>query len=140
MQLCLTSPSRKPRNDFKKPDNDIQIGKFYYDMEYDKALIESSFASQYHIRLRQEPDITLAEFFSLLSGLNEETALGRVVAIRMEKNPDVIRKFGDWEKKVRADWAQFKQKHFSQNPNLSCHGAGGETAQDYFKKMFGKAH
>lgn len=98
-------------------------------------LIEASFASQYGVRLRQEPDISLAEFLSLLSGLLGETPLGRVVAIRMEKNPDVIKRFGEWERKVRREWARFKSGRLGGRVQGV---ADGRTAQEVFKQLFGR--
>jgi len=127
-----------PRSDFGKQPDSNQGSQFYYDLEYDRALIEASFASQYGIRLRQEPNITLAEFMSLLSGLAGETPLGRVVAIRMEKDPKIIKKFRDWERRVRAEWAQFKAYHFGQNAHEVHDASNGKTAQDVFKELFGR--
>ena len=135
----MTSTLRKRKSgfDFAKPQADARDTKAYYDLEYDKALIEASFASQYGIRLRQEPDITLSEFINLLSGLAGDTPLGRVVAVRMEKSPDVIKKFGDWEKGVRRDWAQFKAEHFGGHNKEAAPVADGMTAQEIFKQLFG---
>jgi hypothetical protein len=109
-------------------------------LNHDKALIEASFAAQYGIRLRQEENISLAEFFNLLSGLCGETPLGRVVAIRMEKNPKVIKGFGRWEKKVRADWVRFASKHLYGDSYQVGHTVAeeGTTAQDVFKELFAK--
>ena len=101
-------------------------------------MIEASFASQYGIRLRQEPNIALAEFLSLLSGLAGETPLGRVVAIRMEKDPNVIKKFGDWERRVRAEWAQFKARHFDQNTYEAHDTTNSKTAQEVFRELFAR--
>jgi len=75
---------------------------------------------------------------SLLSGLAGETPLGRVVAIRMEKDPKVIKKFGDWERRTRTEWAQFKTQHFGQKPHEVHDASNGKTAQDVFKELFGK--
>jgi len=108
-------------------------------LKYDEALIESSFATQYGLRLRQEPNISLAEFLNLLSGLCGETPLGRVVAIRMEKDPKIISKFGAWEKKIRADWTRFKSRHakYGYDQNQSISAVKEKRAQDVFKELFG---
>ena len=137
---CLTSTLRKRKSgfDFAKPQVNAHDTKAYYDLEYDRALIEASFASQYGIRLRQEPDITLSEFINLLSGLAGETPLGRVVAVRMEKSPEVIKKFGDWEKGVRRDWARFKAGHIGNERKVAADEASGKTAQEIFKQLFGR--
>ena len=54
--------------------------------------------------------ITYTEFNQLLVGLNEETALGRVVQIRAEKDNKKIREMTNHEKKIRSDWQEFKRK------------------------------
>ena len=60
---------------------------------------------QYGIRLSKE-DIAFGEFCRLLKGLAPDTPLGRVVAVRAEKNPDVIKGFGPYEKKLRKEWRE----------------------------------
>ena len=75
---------------------------------------------------------------SLLAGLAGETPLGRVVAVRMEKDPNIIKKFGDWERRVRVEWAQFKAQHFDQGLHKVHDVANGKTAQDVFKELFVK--
>ena len=98
---------RKQNHDFKKLRNNDPC----YDPDFDADLIEASFASQYGIRLRQEPDITYAEWARLLSGLMPETPLGRVVQIRVEKDPKVLKQYTEYERKIRSDWAKFKSVH-----------------------------
>ena len=100
---------RKQKPDFEK--RDFNYSEWFYDQEFDKDLIEASFASQYGIRFRQEPDISYAEYSRLLSGLLPETPFGRVVQIRMEKDHKTIQKMSAHEKKIRNDWAVFKSKN-----------------------------
>ena len=45
-----------------------------------------------------------SEFCSLLSGIMPETPLGRVVSIRAEKDPKIIKNFTKEQKKIRNDW------------------------------------
>jgi len=78
----------------------------FYDMVFDRALIEASFAMQYGIRLAKE-DVAFGEFCRLLSGLMADTPLGRVVAIRAEKSAEKIKGFGDYERGVRRKWRKF---------------------------------
>ena len=123
-----TSLLRKQRSDFKKP----RTSEHFYDPEFDKDLIESSLATQYGIRLRQEPDISYAEWARLVSGLMPETPLGRVVQIRMERDPKVIAKFGEYERRVRADWNHFK--HSKQTPEEAQQSI--EQLQNMLKNLF----
>lgn len=87
-------------NDFKTK----QKNKSYYDLYDDYGLIEASFAQQYGIRLRNENNMTWDEFTTLLSGINGETPLGAVVAIRSEKDPKKIKNFTPEQKKIYRDW------------------------------------
>ena len=120
--------TRKWRNDFQKNNN----YESYYDLFEDFSLIESSFAQQYQIRLRREiQDMSWGAFISYLSGLNGDTPLGIVVRIRSEKDPAIIKKFNEHEKKIRNDW-------LSKNMN----GAKKISKEDYehvlkhFQEMF----
>lgn len=100
--------TKKWRNDFKTSNNyDV-----YYDMFEDFDAIESSFAEQYGIRLRKDlKTMSYGEFCSYISGLNGETALGHLVRIRSEKDPEIIKKFTSTEKKIRSEW---NSKHIKQ--------------------------
>ena len=44
------------------------------------------------------------EFCSLLAGIGPETALGRIVSIRMEEDADVIKNFTPEMRKERSRW------------------------------------
>lgn len=44
------------------------------------------------------------EFRSLLIGIDPNTPLGRVVQIRAETDPEVIRAFTPGQKKIHDDW------------------------------------
>jgi hypothetical protein len=120
---------RKQRHDFKKRSSNTD---HWYDPEFDKDLIEASFATQYGIRLRQEPDISYPEWARLLSGLMPETPLGKVVQIRMEKDPKILRNYGSYEKQVRSDWALFKASKKTKAENH----ADIVALQEMLKKLF----
>ena len=66
-------------------------------------MIESSFFQQYGIRLRTV-SLEWDEFLNLLSGLLPETPLGKVVAIRTEKNPEILKNYTPEQKKIRNEW------------------------------------
>ena len=81
-------------------------------------MIEASFAQQYGIRLRREDDMVWDEFVTLLCGINGDTPLGRVVSIRSEKDPKVIKGFSTSEKKIRHDWIQKHRKVDTSRENI----------------------
>lgn len=77
----------------------------FYDIFEDWDLIESSFAQQYNIRLRKEiSGMSWGEFTSYLSGLNGDTALGNIIRIRSENNPEMLKNFTQEERKIRSKW------------------------------------
>lgn len=77
-----------------------------YDLISDFDLIASSFLSQYGIRLYSTDieGMRWIEFKALLSGLNPDTPLGRVVSIRLEEDPEIIRAFTPEQKRMRSAW------------------------------------
>lgn len=114
---------RKWRNDFQSNNES------YYDLIDDFDLIESSFAQQYGIRLRNEINtMKWGEFSSLLSGINGDTALGNIVRIRSEKDPKVIKNFSKHEKEIRSKWVNKNAKEVSQE--------NYKQAMENFKNMF----
>lgn len=88
------------KNDFKNPKKNNS----FYDIYEDWALIESSFTTQYGIRLRSEPEMCWDEFITLLSGLLPDTPLGKIVAIRSEDDKDTLKHFTPEQRKIRLDW------------------------------------
>ena len=70
----------------------------------DYDLIEASFLSQYGIRLKTT-ELQFDEFLNLTSCLMPESPLGQIVAIRSEKDAEVISKFNDSQKAIHREWA-----------------------------------
>lgn len=95
---------RKWKNHFVNPNNNEDP---FYDMFEDWALIESSFAQQYGIRLRRE-EMSWDEFCTLLSGLKPDTPLGSIVSIRSETDKDILKHFTKEQHRIRNEW---KRKH-----------------------------
>ena len=59
-------------------------------------------------------DVTWAEFVALLSGLDPNTALGRVVAIRAEEDKDMLKAFTSEQRKIRSEYRRKAAKKVSQ--------------------------
>lgn len=77
----------------------------YYDIIDDFGLIIASFQSQYGIRLSRELDtMKFDEFKDLLAGIDPKTPLGRIVSIRAENDPEILKHFGHEEKRIRREW------------------------------------
>jgi len=69
----------------------------------DWDLIEASFAQQYGIRLRREA-MSWNEFCTLLSGINHDTPLGNIVAIRSENDPERLKQFSPTQNRIRREY------------------------------------
>lgn len=102
----------------------------YYDLFDDWGLIESSFLKQYGIRLRSVNDMPWNEFCSYLSGLMEDTPLGRMVTIRSETDKETLKHFSKEQKKIRADWQRRKANQ------VDTSSKSYEEVIEGFKKMF----
>lgn len=101
----------------------------------DWGLIEASFAQQYGIRLRRE-ELQWSEFTALLSGLNEKTPLGKIVAIRSETDGEMLKHFSKEQRKIRNDWlVRLAKKRAEENPE-SVRSEIMEI-QNIFKQAFG---
>ncbi len=85
--------------------DDFSNNESYYDIIEDYKYIEPSFAEQYHIRLR-ETKMKWSEYIRLVSSLKPETTLGRIIAIRSEKNPEVLKKFNQDQRRIRHEWQE----------------------------------
>jgi hypothetical protein len=73
------------------------------------------------------------EFKTLLTGLNPDTALGRVVAIRSETNKDVLKEFTPDMRRMRNEWINRNAK----NKSLSERDAFVEEMRKAFIAMAG---
>ena len=104
---------RRRRNDFKTPQRNSEA---WYDLFEDWDLIVSSFAEQYNIRLRQElSSMPYAEFCALRSGISSETAIGRIVSIRSEKNKERLKYFTPEERRIRSEWQKRRTVNMSES-------------------------
>ena len=54
------------------------------------------------------------EFAALLTGIGPETALGRVVAIRSETDPDILKHYTPEQRRIRDSWLARKKPDASQ--------------------------
>ena len=79
-------------------------------------MIVSSFLSQYGLRIRTKEfeTVTWDEFRALIAGLSPETALGRVVAIRSEKDKDIIKQFTMDQRRIYDDWRNREVKEMGE--------------------------
>ena len=101
----------------------------YYDLNDDWSLIVSSFLTQYGIRLSSDlATMSWQEFSYLTEGLSGDTPLGRIIAIRAEQDPDVIKEFTPHQKQIRNE---YRRKMALKKPTKEV-----EDAYEGFKKAF----
>lgn len=125
----LNVPRRKRKKfDFAKG----KVNK-WYDLIEDWDLIESSFAMQYNIRLRNEPDMSWSEFCSLLKGIMPETPLGQIVSIRSEEDKDMLKNFTADQHKIRNEWRDKQVENMTDEEKEEQI----QELQELFAKMFG---
>lgn len=87
----------------------------------DYDLIVSSFQTQYGLRLSKEiHEMPWEEFRQMLSGLGPETPLGRIVSIRSEKDPDVLKHFTKEQQKIRREWSARSVKQVSKKEMIEA--------------------
>lgn len=87
-----------------------------YDMEFDAVLIEQSIATQYGILPKDQAELPYDEWAKLVSGLMDNTPLGKVVETRGETDQKVIAQMNSWQRKIRADWQAFLAEKAKRQP------------------------
>lgn len=79
------------------------------------------------------------EFAYMLSGLNADTPLGKIVSIRAETDPEVLKGFTKEQRRIRSDYQKKLAKQKSQNEvnnalddlkNAFIRLAGGNTNEE----------
>lgn len=58
------------------------------------------------------------DWVKLVSGLMDDTPLGRVVAVRSEDNPDVLKGFTPAQHRIRSEWRDFQAKRQAQTMSM----------------------
>lgn len=107
----------------------------WYDLREDWALVESSIASQYGIRLRQASDMPWSEFSSLITGLLPETPLGAIIKIRSEDDPAMLKRFNKDQIEIRNKWRD--RQAFKQLDNPKVLKQSMDNLSMMLKNMFG---
>lgn len=126
---------RSLKPDFASPS---RTSNDWYDLREDWALIESSIAAQYGIRLRQASDMPWSEFSNLVTGLLPETPLGSIVQIRSEDDPDMLKKFTADQLAIRNKWRDRQALKQLDNPEVLKQSMDNLSAM--LKSMFGEGN
>lgn len=129
----------KRREKTKIPVGVSSSDEYWYDLNdpYDFDLIEASFQQQYGIDIVQYPgqeDMTWRKFKILLSGLLPETPLGKIVQIRSENDPDVLKGYTMQQHAIRNKWRRKKQEDLYGIPPKEQSYAVLRALMDAYKK------
>ncbi len=57
-----------------------------------------------------QEDLSWADWSQLVAGLMEDTPLGRIVAIRLEDDPEVLQRYTPEQRRIRNAWRQRQAK------------------------------
>lgn len=77
-----------------------------------------------------------SEFKVLLSGLMSYTPLGKIISIRSEDNPDIIRNFSKNEINIRNKWRYKQAKKVTETMSIEEMNKQVELLQKAFKETF----
>ena len=105
----------------------------WYDLEYDKNLIAQSIAKQYHILPSEQEELRYCDWLLMVGALMEDTPLGQTVLIRKEENREHLKRFTQYEHRIRNEWRNFRAK---QKLNENGEKKAPEDFAVYFEKMF----
>lgn len=74
----------------------------------------ASFRAQYGIRLATDlPTMKWREFAAYMAGLDGKSPLGRIISIRAEEDPEILRQFTPDQNRIRNAWRTKKAKKVS---------------------------
>lgn len=76
-------------------------------MDYDRVLIEQSVAKQYGVLPSKQENLHYSDWSKMVSGLMDDTPLGRVVGVRCEIDKDIIKNYTPEQRAVRDEWSRF---------------------------------
>ena len=78
-------------------------------------LIEQSIAKQYGVLPSEQENLHYSDWAKMVGGLMDDTPLGRIVAIRAEKDHDTLRRMTPDQRRIRSEWAAFQARKNGMN-------------------------
>jgi len=85
-------------------------------VDYDRVLIEQSIAKQYGVLPSAQGDLRYSDWAKMVSGLMDDTPLGRVVGTRMEQDREILKHYTPEQRRIRSEWTQFCAQKRAQQP------------------------
>ena len=105
-------------------------------MEYDRILIEQSIAKQYGVFPSDQGSLHYSDWSKMVSGLMDDTPLGRIVMIRSEKDAERIKTFSPEQKRIQAEWKKFRAAN-AQKVDAESYGAQMRALEGMFAALSG---
>jgi len=68
----------------------------------------------------------------------DDTPLGRVVAVRSERDREKIKLFSPWQRKIRAEWRAFQVEHIAARVDKKEWNKQMAALERMMAKAFGK--
>lgn len=100
-------------------------------------LIEQSIAAQYGVLPAAQGELPWEEWAELVSGLMDNTPLGRVVAVRAERDPKAVAKMPPWQKRIRSEWRRFQAQQAVRTADPAQLRREMLSLQNAMAKLFG---
>ena len=97
-------------------------------------MITISISQQYHILPSEQEVLHFADWYKLVAGLTGDSPLGHIVRIRSESDSKKIKRFGDYEKRIRSKWLAFRTK----TPNKVWTEQDKRRVAEHFEKLFSR--
>ncbi len=128
----------RSRSDFASRKPNRFRDDVWYDVSYDAELIEQSLAKQYGVLPAAQAELPYWEWARLVEGLMDDTPLGRVVAVRSERDREKIKAFSPWQRKIRAEWRAFQVEHIAARVDKTEWSKQMAALERMMAKAFGK--
>lgn len=83
-----------------------------------------------------QAELAWSEWSTLVGGLMDDTPLGRVVAVRSERDRERIKQFSPWQRRIRAEWTAFRAEKALEKPPEQLRGEMAQLERA-LARMFG---
>ena len=82
-------------------------------------------------------ELPYTEWAKLVSGLMDDTPLGRVVATRSETDRKIIEKMTPWQQRIRSEWQSFQTQKLVRETSPSDARAQMDQLERMLARLFG---
>ena len=87
--------------------------------------------------LSSDCDISHSEYIALLTGLGPDTSLGRIVSIRAETDPEIIKKFSRSEQQIYREWKAYRNAQLREINREKERSQSNKELCEFLRAIFG---